>query len=400
MDWGRFTVKGTAAVESKITRMLQQIADVFAQKLASDEYKSLILLGGYGRGEGGVLLENGVEKPHNNFDLLLIYKKDISHKMDQLHNSLEKLSGTFKIGIDLGTIAASKLKHAQCRVMWYDMRFGHKVILGDKNFVRSIRQFQLKNIPDWDVRNLMVNRGTLMIINDLLLDKKELDKAQEKLIVKHIVKAIIGYGDALLYFGGNYSWSYVEKQKQMQKQRQVDSEFKQLYDEAMEFRFQPDYATFLKKDIKEYTEKLREKFSQIFLHCEQLRLNKNINVWTEYPDVVFRKAVCQELFSPKSWAKKAINFLKTPKYTGKGSWRAACGYRFLGKKGLLPVFFPYIAYRLESNYYKKLFEDFLQVGHVDFKNLRRTYLCLWSQVGDVNFANVLKKYEIELQEKI
>ncbi|HCX72875.1 MAG TPA: hypothetical protein DHM37_04070, partial [Candidatus Cloacimonas sp.] len=61
--------------------------------------------GGYGRGEGGVLIENGVEKPHNNFDLLLIYKKNIWQKLQTLHNILGEFSQKNAIGIDLGTIS-------------------------------------------------------------------------------------------------------------------------------------------------------------------------------------------------------------------------------------------------------------------------------------------------------
>lgn len=396
MNWGRFTVKGTEKVETKINEMLQQIAAEFSRHLAAEEYKAVILLGGYGRGEGGVLTEDGVEKPHNNFDLLLIHTQDVSEKIITLRKQLEVLSGKLEIGIDLGTIAASKLKRAQCRVMWYDMRFGHKVILGDKNFVRSLRQFQLKNIPAWDVRNLMVNRGTLMIINDLLLDENKLDRAQKKLIIKHIVKAVIGYGDALLYFLGDYSWSYVEKQQRMRKQNQVDQDVKQLYEEAMEFRFQPDYAEFLQKNLLSYTEILREKFAQIFLNCESMRLGKEIKSWREYPDIAFRKTVCQDLFSPKSWAKKALNFIKSSKYAGKADWLAALGYRFLGEKGLLPVFFPYIAYKLENEYFKSLLQNFLTSDHEDFRELRRSYLQHWGRLGDVNFVNVLRKYHIQV----
>jgi hypothetical protein len=400
MNWGKFTVKGSAKVENKIKDMLQQIAAEFAKVLLPEEYKAVILLGGYGRGEGGVLIENGVEKPHNNFDLLLIYKKNIRQKLQTLHNILGEFSQKNAIGIDLGTISACKLKHARCRLMWYDMRYGHKTILGDERFVSSIKQFKLENVPDWDILNLMVNRGTLMIINDLLLEKKELEVTQQKLIVKHLMKAIIGYGDALLYFLNNYSWSYLEKQQLMRQQTQVDSEFQSWYDAAIEFRFQPDYIKFLQNDLTEITERLRQKFSQIFLYCGQQRLKKKITNWTEYPDIVFRNAICQQPFSLKSWAKKAINFFQNTQYSGKTGFKTALGYRFLGKTELLSVFFPFFAFQLTDQHYKNVIKKSLLTDNEEVSELRKDYLRMWSKFGDVNFSNMLKKYGIEIGESV
>ncbi len=34
--------------------------------------------------------------------------------------------------------------------------------------------FEVETIPSWDIRNLIVNRGTLLIINDLILEKENL----------------------------------------------------------------------------------------------------------------------------------------------------------------------------------------------------------------------------------
>jgi UTP:GlnB (protein PII) uridylyltransferase len=49
-NWGRFTVRGTEAVEERITQMVHTIADTVAAAFSRDEYQALIMIGGYGRG--------------------------------------------------------------------------------------------------------------------------------------------------------------------------------------------------------------------------------------------------------------------------------------------------------------------------------------------------------------
>jgi hypothetical protein len=400
--WGKFTVRGTEKVEELITSMVLKVANTVEKKLEGNEYEALILIGGYGRGEGGVVVVDGEERPHNNFDFVLIVKNldgsaidDLKKKMMQ---ALEPVIKEIQFGVDLSVINAGKLRHASCRVIWYDMRFGHKTILGNASFIPSIQHFTIANIPDWDARNLLVNRGTLMIINDLLLEKSELSQDYKKLIVKHVVKAIIGYGDTLLYFLDDYNWSYVEKQKRMQKRSDVVPAFKAIYDEAMNFRFQPDYDNFLKKDLLKWMEELRIHFEKIFLICESKRLKKTNLNWENYAETAFKFALFDEITSLKPLAKKILAILKNRKYPGKGCPGAKLGFKTLRDDGVLPILFPLFAYHLQNADYRKLAANFLYAKSTEFNDLRKAYLRYWGRVGDTNFINVLKKYEISLED--
>lgn len=398
--WGRFTVKGSEEVELYITSIVKEIGDRIKSNIGKEDYKALVMLGGYGRGEGGVVA-NGKEKPHNNFDLILITNNLEPRKQIVLKNKLDAILSPIKdkigIGIDISLINAKKLKNSSCRLMWYDMRFGHKVIFGDTEFVSSLTHFTVENIPDWDARNLLVNRGTLMIINDLLLEKTKLSLKYKKLMVKHIVKAIIGYGDTLLYFLNDYNWSYVEKQKRMKKRKDINKEFQKIYDDAMNFRFQPNYDLYIKKDLSEWMLKLKKHFCNIHLICESKRLNKQHLTWSQYPDMAFKHSITEDIDSFRTIAKKIISFIRSKKYAGDGSFLAKLGFRTLGTSGVLPILFPFIAYNLKSIYYKKIVKNFLNCTSDNFNELRKSYLKKWSKYGDVNFSNVLDKYDISLK---
>lgn len=403
-NWGRFTVRGTEAVEERITQMVHTIADTVAAAFSRDEYQALIMIGGYGRGEGGVVVRDGVEYPHNNFDLVLITRNLASAAIpaakEKLNAVLKPVVETIGIGIDVSVINAATLRSASCRVIWYDMRFGHKTLLGDANLVPSLTRFTIPRIPSWDARNLLVNRGTLMIINDLLLEKPQRTPQEHKLIVKHIVKAVIGYGDTLLYFLDDYSWSYVEKQKHMRARTDVDPEFKAIYEEAMNFRFQPDYQGFMARDLAQWIPQLRSHFEQVFLLCESKRLKKAIPSWDAYPHLAFAHALGDELPAIKPFAKKLLALRRNQPYPGKGPLAAKLGFKTLTPAGILPIFFPLIAYQLKSEEFRTMAAQHLQASSTEFAALRRAYLRAWGTYGDVNFSNTLEKYNISLEEEV
>ncbi|MFO7895650.1 MAG: hypothetical protein R6U84_01775 [Candidatus Cloacimonadales bacterium] len=400
--WGKFTVRGTEKVEQLIRDMVAEIATTIIEDLPESDYEALIMLGGYGRGEGGVVIEAGMEKPHNNFDFILLSNNQSESENDRIKKALmlklEAKSKKLNIGIDLSVISARKLQSAACRIIWYDMRFGHKTIYGNADFVPALRHFSLDKIPAWDARNLLVNRGTLMIINDLILEKAQLDEKLKRLIVKHIIKAIIGYGDTLLFFLDDYSWSYLQKQQKMQQRSDVNEKFKAIYDEAMNFRFQPDYPKYLAKDLGAWTEELREHFQEIFLLCESKRLQQQSIIWSQYPSKAFQHAWGEQFWQAKPFAKKIYHLLKTQKTLKSGNFKAKLGFKSLGEAGVLPILFPLFAYKLSEPKFKEIAQDFLD-SPADFAALRRAYLRYWGKYGDLNFVNTLKKYKIALDEK-
>ena len=198
--WGRFTVYGTDAVEGTLRNLVETVGNAFEEALRPYRWRTVLLLGGYGRGEGGVECIEGKERPHNNLDFLVVLREGDARKVNQVKQKLdavlESLRKVHGIAMDLAVTTESRLCKAPSLVMWYDMRFGHKTILGDDTFIKGLDHFQLDRIPSWDVRNLLVNRGTLLLINDELLQRRPPGVDVRKVVVKHIMKAIIGYGDA------------------------------------------------------------------------------------------------------------------------------------------------------------------------------------------------------------
>jgi hypothetical protein len=407
-NWGRFTARGSQKVEDLISRMAEETVAIIEKAIPAKDYKCLYMLGGYGRGEGGVVVVNGQERPHNNFDLMLVTGDISTEKAGEIKQlmdrSLKDLVDRIGIGIDTSVTSAGKLKSSACRIFWYDMKYGHKLLSGSNDLIMSCSKFKLKNIPAWDARNLLVNRGTLMIINDLLLGKKPISENVKKELIKNKVKSIIGYGDCLLYFLGLYHWSYVEKQKRMlqlnEKELQdkgIDPEFRTLYNDAMNFRFQPDYEPYMHLDIEKWLKESRDMMQKINLFCEAKRLHRRKLDWDNYIYLTLAQGVSEGGYGIKALGKRLINSYRNESpFPGKAPSRVKLGYKFLGEKGILPLVYPLIVYNLRNKDYRSIARSYLQVQNFDFIALRSAYLKKWGEYMDPNFNNLLKKFDIKL----
>jgi hypothetical protein len=298
--------------------------------------------------------------------------------------------------MDASVTSVRTLRRSPCLVIWYDMRFGHKTILGDQDFVPGLARYRVDRVLPADVRNLLVNRGTLLVINDMLLERGDLGEAERRTVVKHAVKAVIGYGDALLYFHGRYDWSHQEKQRRMAATRDVDPAFRALYDECMEFRFKPDYPRYLAQDLGAWMDELRAMVQPVHLACERLRLGEPDLEWADYADHAFAHAVFQDPFSARAWARKAKGFLKGAASPAWLPGVARLGLRVSRPRGVFPVLFPLIAYDLDAARFRTLARDVLGAGAEDAGSLRRAYLKQWGVFGDENFPAVLRKLGIDL----
>jgi hypothetical protein len=400
---GRFTLRGTKAVEERIGDMVCGVAEEVARVCAPSEYRSLVMLGGYGRGEGGVCRTESGEFPHNNLDFLLITEgldpAKTENRRDEIEVGLERLRHEYGVGIDFSTVSAGKLRRSPSLVIWYDMRFGHKTLLGDPAFVPSLERFQIDRIPAWDARNLLVNRGTLLVINDLLLEEGRDDPETRQFIVKHTVKAVIGYGDALLFSLGDYHWSYAEKQRRMQINDSVPEAFRQLYHKAAEFRFEPDYGRFDHENLGDLLDEVRPQLKEIHLHCESVRLKCRQLTWENYLETALRSAVLEDVASPIATIKKLKNlFSKSrPRLGQKFSTRA--GAAVLGPRGVLPLLYPAAVYSPFSAEFRNVAAEALGASNNSLPALRRAYLKAWGCHGDINFPRLVRQLGLSLDSK-
>lgn len=401
--WGRFTARGGADVEAAITAIVERAGRLVEENLPKDSYRALVLLGGYGRGEGGVERRGSVEHPHNNLDLLLITslrgglaQAALARRVVELTRPLVAEGG---VEIDVSAINAWKLRTSPCLVIWYDMRFGHKTVAGDAAFIPSLHRFRSEAIEPADVLNLLVNRATLLVINDLLLARGARSLTDRRTIVKHAMKAIIGYGDAYLFARDDYSFSYVEKQRRMRARRDVPASLRTLYDEAIEFRFEPSYADYLERDLGAWMAHLREALAPIHLFCESHRLGAPGLTFRTYTEKALRHALLEAPLAPRALARKGRNLLRSLRSSGAPSGEAPLldlALRCNGPKANLAIVSPAVLYRGCDAGLTGLARRVLGASGGDHLELEKAYLRSWSEHGDSNFVAVAEALGLSL----
>ena len=395
---GRFTVRGGEEVERLMSALSDEIAEVAGRVLAPGSFKALVMIGGYGRGEGGVDSRGGAERPHNNVDLLLVTAGGASPERWRaaLQSALEPLGRRHGIGLDVGAIAERALRWAACRVIWYDMRFGHKTIAGDPGFVPSLGRFTADRILPSDARDLLVNRGTLLLLNDALLAAGRTPE-RDKAVLRHAAKAVIGYGDALLFFLGEYHWSYQEKRRRLLGRHDVPPAFQVLYDRAAEYRLEPAGSLFGRQDAAAWTESVRPLLAEVHLACERARLARPQLAWAGYPEAALRRAALDAASSPRALARGLAGRGATMPTPAGLSPLAALGWRLASPRERLALVFPAVAYALPDAALGSL-RATLGPAVDGPAAAREAYLRTWGAVADTNFGAALERLGLSLDE--
>ena len=153
------TYYNNKAAEDFLSTITNEVSIIFQELFSEEETAALIIIGGYGRGEGGIVIQDGTYRPHNNLDLLYIYNNAVDeNKVISANAKLQEISNKYDFGIDMSAINKQKLMNLDGLVVRYDMRHGHKVLLGDSTFLKEHKAFSLYSIDPVDIRQLLVNR--------------------------------------------------------------------------------------------------------------------------------------------------------------------------------------------------------------------------------------------------
>lgn len=393
----QWTVSGSPALEKKIDKMIAGLRSRLAHRFGPEDYQAVMITGGYGRGEGGVEVKNGQETLHNNLDLIWVTPH--AAKLDLIREKLEQEALHFQrnhgIALDTFVIDEAHLRRLPCLVMIYDMRHGHRQLLGKPGYLKEILRYGAEDILPSDVRNLMVNRGTLLLINRWLLNLGEPTPELRKQIVRHAMKAVIGMGDALLFMRGEYHWSYLDKAHRMQLALDLPLKVRKAYDQAALFRFKPDYQAFENMDLYAWNEDLIHMLQQSHLQFESWRLGirqKNF-MWVHYPKQVLRHNLMAEWQHRGTRLRRIKHFLTNQSFSSHLNPFENLGLRATDSASLLALLFPVVAYELAQKNYMGLVREQLQSASFSRQELLEDYLRAWATYMDPALLNNMKKWK-------
>ena len=135
------------------------------------------------------------------------------------------------------------------------------------------------------------------------------DDGQLRIRLRHTTKAVIGYGDALLYAHGDYHWSYAEKRRRMQSLEAVSEPFRKLYDRAAEIRFSPPET--IDEEFCWLSHEALGLLEAVHLEFEPSRLATTMHDWDDYLETALAHGVWEDVRDPIGVARSVRNALKS-----------------------------------------------------------------------------------------
>lgn len=291
----RYTLDGDAAVEARIAHDQELVAQAVTALLAPPAFRGLVLMGGYGRGEGGFVRRDGQPEPYNDYDYFVVVRgldraarAALTRDLGVAAKALEHQVG---VEVDFALLHEERLPDAEFSLMNAEMLWGHRVVAGDPDVLAAMPPMPFPDLPLGEFTRLLLNRGSLLLMNEKrLVSAEPLGIAEREVFFKYLFKAILACGDSRLAGSRRYHPSYLEKRERLGaldwpgKRAFID-----LYEQAWENKFHPDYGCFAGEDPVAWQRRVVPIWLETLAWFEQGRAGRPIDDWNAYGSPGFSK---------------------------------------------------------------------------------------------------------------
>lgn len=271
-----FTVHKDPEINRMIAGQLREIAEEL-QALLGDRLIAVLIAGGFGRGEGGIVRDDRGIRPVNDYDLYVVVKrlKQTRRVFGQRIEALaQACSARFGIKqIDMGLVSRWQLLVPRNSITRYEAKEGHRIVYGPEHI--GIRSIRAEQIPlEEGTQYFFTRGGGLLIARYILENRSRLSEMPwfENFSIE-MNKAVIALGDAELIRRRKYTWSYVERLRRFESLDDPECEsLKSLYRSAVEQKLKPTFESVpAASELEESWTKLATQMVERFLIFESNR---------------------------------------------------------------------------------------------------------------------------------
>lgn len=285
---GKYSVKGSPAFDARIDADLRRIADAVYASPFAPHWKGLVLLGGYGRGEGSPLIgPKGEELPFNDYDLIVV-TDSLDPLLKHALKTLEKeLSEELGLPVDLYPYLDSALPTCEFSLLNYELKYGHRVIRGDPNVLAAMPDYAHNAIPRSEGTRLLMNRGKLLLdIKRRLAQPALLTPDERRRFLKFMFKADLAFGDCALLLDGAYDLSYCTKRHRLPELDLTGlddaRDFVNAYSCAIDFKERADFQALDNSNVHLRFADTVRRYERFFLWYEGRRLHRKFKTPGKY----------------------------------------------------------------------------------------------------------------------
>jgi hypothetical protein len=292
----RYTLDGDAAVEARIEADQRRIAAAVDEAVPGEHFVALVLMGGYGRGEGGYVQTDAGPAPYNDYDYFVVIhglgrkaRDSLARRLGGIAHRLERQLG---LEVDFALLPLKRLPRAESSLMNAEMRWGHRVVAGDSHVLDAMPEMPFRQVPPGEITRLLLNRGSLLLMDRQRLRRGgALSATEREVFFKYLFKAVLACGDAWLARAGRYHPSYPVKLERLESLGQprpgVDaaaewSRFLDLYRLAYRHKFHPAYAELSDARPDDWLARVVRTWLAALAGFEQRRIGRRFGNWIDY----------------------------------------------------------------------------------------------------------------------
>jgi hypothetical protein len=319
----RFTLDGSARLEEHLQRVQGEVRQAVLRTLPPGKVEAILLGGGYGRGEGGVLRTPTGDRPYNDLEYYVALRglrrfNEFRHgpALGELAHHLSLLAG---IEVEFKIVSLGELRAAPVTMFSYDLVVGHRWVYGDNRLLAGCEHHRRPGrIPLAEVARLLFNRCSGLLFARERLERARFTDDDADFVGRNLAKARLALGDAMLAAAGRYHWSCRERHQRLRELLLADDHPEwlrtvlHLHAAGVEFKLHPQRRAASRATLRAEHAELSRQALDVWLWLESRRLERPFVSAAEY-------ALARE-----------------PKYPGRSRWWcAALNWRTFGLRGLV-----------------------------------------------------------------
>jgi hypothetical protein len=317
----RFTIDGDAALEAHLGAVCDRVRAGVMAAIPANSLAAVLLGGGYGRGEGGVLRTPAGDRPYNDLEfyvfvrgIALLAERRYRHV---LHELGERLSPEAGLEVEFKVLTPGKLRGSPVNMFYYDLVMGNRAIAGGEEVLSGCEHHRdPRGIPLAEATRLLMNRCSGLLFAAERLRRTEFGEEEADYVGRNLAKARLAFGDVVLAAVGEYHWSCQERHDRLAKlERAGDAqgtggvvmrlslgEVVRQHAAGVEFKLHPVRSRASRADLAAEHTVLKELGKALWLWLEERRLGRGFATMTDYATDPLPK--CPEV---PGWRSRLVN---------------------------------------------------------------------------------------------
>lgn len=379
----RFTPDGSTELEQHLALTCTKIAAGVRGLVPRGRLEAILLGGGYGRGEGGVLSTPSGDRPYNDLEFYVCVRGN-RHLNElrfgrALHVLGEILTPQAGIEVEFKITSLDEIARSPVTMFSYDLVMGHRWLVGSEEMLASCAHHREgEQIPLAEATRLLMNRCTGLLFAQERLEKREFTASDADFVRRNIAKAELALGDAVLVAFGQYHWSVRERHRLLERITRTESlpwieAVRRHHAAGVEFKLYPERSTASREELRAQHQPLAQLAQQIWLWVESRRLGTTFASPRQY--ALSRINKCAETSSVR-------NILVNARALGAASLRSGGAGRHPRER----IFHALSLLLWEPETWREpelraCVQRELQTGGSTFAEMMRAYRDLWSRVN-------------------